>query len=75
MTEEEEMAVAKFWSSIGSNTVAGFSSTDFCGHNAWETSITFFKDYQQLWHVVQPKNLTLRIRVFNRQYFLWVKRP
>jgi hypothetical protein len=74
MTEEEEAQVAKFWSSIGQNTLVGLSSTDF-NNFFGEASITIFKDYQQLWHVVQPKNLTLRIRVFNRQYFLWVKRP
>lgn len=36
--------------------------------------VTLYRDYQQPWHVIAPRNYTLRVRVPGQQYFFWVKR-
>lgn len=38
-------------------------------------SVKWFKDYDQPWHVIHPRNWTLRFRGPKNQYFLWVRRP
>ena len=51
----------------------GGSKTFWIRNRRWQP-VKFFKDYNQPWHVLPPKNYTLRLRGPNNQYFFWVKR-
>lgn len=55
------------------SALCGMNKTFWLYHRR-SRRIAFFRDYNQPWHVIAPRNYTLRLRGPNNQYFFWVKR-